>query len=760
MHKVTTPDAKNDVSVEQKSRPTIDLGAARDFLNRLFEPGDWVELRVINPRYATKSAFARASDIHNDRVAPLVRAWSSSDHCVGTFFGVAARKPQIAAGPGPSSNAADVLHTRALWCDLDPLGDDPVNVDEATARIEAASLPRPSILVHSGGGLHAYWLLDSPVDANRIAPLNGAIAEAIGNGSTFKVDRVGDAVRVLRLPGSWNFKRDTPRPCHVLEANDGVWSLADFPPPAERDDSLPSIGGEADPSDAAEVPRLLAMLAAWRADDRKEWVDLGHLCKHVEIETGVPMFDVWNDWAKQSSKHDQRDSEYRWRTFNVRGEIKFGSLDHRARTDSPTEYACWRASLDAKAGHRLADDGGNAPSWMPRRDATSGDERVAPTPTWHGPRDIEIRLVSTEAKTVTFEASSPELESPYTIDTKLSMDGLNKLRTEIAALFDLGQRSNDAKLLRKLFASEITLSSVRDAARKLTEHNEAHERAGRPRGEEIVFQAVLDTWQPKFVVGDHAWCESDGAFHSLDRISRMSVSTALVDDVLARSSDLPDSPDDSRPTQIAKVKALFATVGGNLKERLPASEEAAQLGADSRRARFVVRQIERLFLFSGVWQKLESDSDEGGRGASRTTLAAKAWARATSERFDFRRWNAIHEGIDAWVRVDDAPEADAKTINLRLAIHADALGAGRPQGCDAALYPGQLMSPDDWATDPATFGRLCHRYGISEPDEDTPRRLAGGRRLIVLNPDLTRRILAAARDARPFEGGPSLDDRV
>jgi hypothetical protein len=46
---------------------------------------------------------------------------------------------------------------RVLWVDIDH-----VTVEEARARFERAGVPEPSVLVNSGNGVHAYWLLDEP----------------------------------------------------------------------------------------------------------------------------------------------------------------------------------------------------------------------------------------------------------------------------------------------------------------------------------------------------------------------------------------------------------------------------------------------------------------------------------------------------------------------------------------------------------------------------------------------------------------------
>lgn len=67
------------------------------------------------------------------------------------FFGVC---------PRPRKGCERAWHIRtvpALWADIDHC-----TPDEAVQRCEKAGLPRPSIIVNSGHGVHLYWLLVEP----------------------------------------------------------------------------------------------------------------------------------------------------------------------------------------------------------------------------------------------------------------------------------------------------------------------------------------------------------------------------------------------------------------------------------------------------------------------------------------------------------------------------------------------------------------------------------------------------------------------
>jgi hypothetical protein len=89
-----------------------------------------------------------------------------------------------------------------LWVDCDE--DDGAD----SARCIREFRVRPHLLVASGGGHHAYWLLRDPIDdPRRLREANALLAEALGG------DRQAvDAARILRPPGTRNFKTRYGRP--------------------------------------------------------------------------------------------------------------------------------------------------------------------------------------------------------------------------------------------------------------------------------------------------------------------------------------------------------------------------------------------------------------------------------------------------------------------------------------------------------------------------------------------------------------------
>ncbi len=165
----------------------------------------------------------------------------------------------IRGNPSGRGKARDVAAIGALWADIDLLGPGretkalPATVDDAR-RIFQRLPHAPSVLVDSGHGLHAYWLLKEPwvfdTDAEREQAARlakgwhgtvCAAAESLG----WHLENLGDLARVLRLPGTLNHKGDPPAEVHVLESHpDRRYNPDDFEPYlVEPDDkALPAAG--------------------------------------------------------------------------------------------------------------------------------------------------------------------------------------------------------------------------------------------------------------------------------------------------------------------------------------------------------------------------------------------------------------------------------------------------------------------------------------------------------------------------------------
>jgi putative DNA primase/helicase len=160
----------------------FDAGAVRGFLDTLH--GDSPGLVHICSTGDWSGQAFDDLDAASDYVAQLD---------LGRPAGVYVRVTTVAAAPrfGSRGSAADSLALSALWADLDIAGPGHKAVglppDEESARriVTESALPDPTMWVHSGGGLYAWWLLDKPHvidgDLDAITALSQCWQAELGN---------------------------------------------------------------------------------------------------------------------------------------------------------------------------------------------------------------------------------------------------------------------------------------------------------------------------------------------------------------------------------------------------------------------------------------------------------------------------------------------------------------------------------------------------------------------------------------------------
>jgi hypothetical protein len=170
--------------------------------------GGFIELRALASRRPRQGALQRwFADL--EAALAFADLFADKRSGFGVYFGVAKRARR-------GGRKSDALGVACLWADIDVLER---GWDLRTTRRRIEALPeavRPSALIHSGGGLHAYWFLDrahfAPAQTSFIEGANAALAQLVSG------DAVGNLDRIMRLPGTWNAKRGPKRAerCRVL----------------------------------------------------------------------------------------------------------------------------------------------------------------------------------------------------------------------------------------------------------------------------------------------------------------------------------------------------------------------------------------------------------------------------------------------------------------------------------------------------------------------------------------------------------------
>lgn len=145
---------------------------------------------------------------------------------IDSYYGVGLTREDL--GSGLRGTKYDVVALPGFWIDIDIAGDGHASKalpsqDEAFGILESCPL-EPTLIVHSGGGLHAYWLFEDAWvlqsgehdEANNLSKLFQSTMIAAAKSKGFHCDQTGNIDRVLRLPGAPNFKTGTARPVDVI----------------------------------------------------------------------------------------------------------------------------------------------------------------------------------------------------------------------------------------------------------------------------------------------------------------------------------------------------------------------------------------------------------------------------------------------------------------------------------------------------------------------------------------------------------------
>lgn len=302
------------------------------FLAALFDPDDWVEVRLIWPNRddgkPTPSRWCRAGELASN--ADLI-TWMKEQNAAsfGVYFGANPRKNR------GGTKSEHVAIFRALFVDFDG-----VSLEEARRQVAAAGLPEPSIWVISGHGAHAYWLLRVPLtDAAEWTQRQKAMIAMCPS-----ADRaIHDPPRVMRAPGYMNTKKP-----------EAMCTLAECDPERRHEINIFPEGVA-----ATESPPTLAAPAG--SDER------GKLSRRTLeiISNGFPepgrnnaLFRAATDM--QGCRYTQAEAEERL----VPSLLRCGLSEHEIKSTIASAYAKDRTPSRPDAWNQEAVSGGEA-VWSP-----------------------------------------------------------------------------------------------------------------------------------------------------------------------------------------------------------------------------------------------------------------------------------------------------------------------------------------------------------------------------------------------------------
>jgi hypothetical protein len=138
----------------------------------------------------------------------------------------------LGAFDGASRKADDCLYIRSFFIDLD-VGEkkEYLSKEEALAAlsklVDKAGLPDP-VIVDSGGGIHAYWLMDEDIPKDVWKPAAEVFKSLCLEHIAIDPVVTADAARIMRCPETSNYKTGTPRPTSVISEDIYVYSWNEF----------------------------------------------------------------------------------------------------------------------------------------------------------------------------------------------------------------------------------------------------------------------------------------------------------------------------------------------------------------------------------------------------------------------------------------------------------------------------------------------------------------------------------------------------
>ncbi len=184
---------------------------------------------------------------------------------------------------------------------------------------------RPSLVWDSGNGIQAAWLFREPwalesdeerQEAIRFRKLFHDAVQAHA-GARWKFDNVADLARVLRLPGSWNWKQSPPLPVVLLEDSGLRYNSSDFedyfPRQSTKKKKQERTDKRSDPQRLAEAREALKCIPAV---EYQTWIDMG-MALHSE-DSGPIGLGIFIEWSATSTtgEFSELECKKKWNSFH------------------------------------------------------------------------------------------------------------------------------------------------------------------------------------------------------------------------------------------------------------------------------------------------------------------------------------------------------------------------------------------------------------------------------------------------------------
>jgi len=211
---------------------TTDAIAIREYINLVYPASDKDYIALVY-RSEAKNRIRHTVVPANEteRIIHLLETQPEGEHI---YVSVAYHDEDARTRQTRTNDTATALNFIALDVDLDngkhAADNYPETEDKALELLRDSGVPEPSLIIHSGGGLYPVWLLDqrfeieTPENRDRVSQIwvgfEARVREYFDS-KGYRLDKISDLARILRVPGTLNIKTDPARLVRLYRPDNG-----------------------------------------------------------------------------------------------------------------------------------------------------------------------------------------------------------------------------------------------------------------------------------------------------------------------------------------------------------------------------------------------------------------------------------------------------------------------------------------------------------------------------------------------------------
>jgi putative DNA primase/helicase len=234
----------------------------------------------------------------------------------------------------------------SLWLDVDAHEDSKYETVEAVQAalqvfLTRTGLPKPTLINLTGYGVHAIWVFTQVIKREEWQPVADKLQDLSGRLFLDADPITADAARILRVPGTLNF-RDSENPKLAMLGETGVGflrfddmvtaidqALAKFPALVKTRGKHTSVKKFDGPPTDANISLVKAMLSAIDPDiGYCQWRDVVWAVAATGWDSS---YDLAHSWSAQGAAWDEDAFNRVWDGFDEFRGIGFGTLAHHAK---------------------------------------------------------------------------------------------------------------------------------------------------------------------------------------------------------------------------------------------------------------------------------------------------------------------------------------------------------------------------------------------------------------------------------------------